>query len=156
MAAPTAQGRSIYADPALPSTSIYTLEPRPRAAAALVGVGALFVVIESFVLLVAGVFISTQDLGVYGGALVTAGILDAVVGVLMFGVSLLIYAEPHHHVANGLFAVILVFLSFLVGFGGFFIGGILALVGGLIAIFWTAPVLGVVAVAPRSNAPNPR
>ncbi len=156
MATPTAQGRSIYGDPTYGSQAVYVVEPRPVAAAALVGIGAFFVVIEAFVFLIVGAFLSSSDFAVYGGAFVTTGILDAIVGVLLFAVAILIHSEPHHHVANGLFAVILVFVSFLVGYGGFFIGGILALIGGILAIAWRPPALGIVAVGPRATTNPPR
>jgi hypothetical protein len=154
MATPTATGRSIYADPALQSTSVYVVEPRPRAASALIAIGAWFVLIEGLLLVLLGAFVSSSDYGGLGGTLVVAGAIDAFVGVLMFGVALLVYAEPHHHLANGLLALVLVALSFLFGFGGFIIGAILATIGAILAIAWSPPSAPVV-VAVRQMGPAP-
>jgi Family of unknown function (DUF6114) len=152
MATPSAQGRSIYADPSYPATATYILEPRPQGAAFLIGIGAMFVVLEGLFFLFVGTFAVGPTYGVLGGALISAGFADAIVGALLFGVALLTSAEPHHHVANGLLAIVLVVLSLLFGFGGFFIGAFLALVGALWAIFWTprgGPV--VVTVTPATS-----
>jgi hypothetical protein len=151
MATPTATGRSIYANPAYPPTTVYVVEPRPRAAAILIAIGAWFVLIEGLLLVVLGAFVASSNFGGVGGTLVTAGAIDAFVGVLMFGVALLVYAEPHHHVANGLLALVLVGLSFLFGFGGFILGAVLATVGAILAIAWSPP-RSPVAVAVRSTA----
>jgi hypothetical protein len=151
MATPTTTGRSIYSDPALQATSVYVIEPRPRAAAILVGIGAWFVLIEGLLFVVLGAFVASAQFGGLGGALVTAGFIDAFVGVCMFGVALLIFAEPHHHVANGLLAIVLVVLSFLFGFGGFVIGGILATVGAILAIAWSPPKASVLVSVQRPS-----
>jgi hypothetical protein len=156
MATPTVTGRSIYADPALQSTTVYVVEPRPRAAAILVGIGAWFVLIEGLLLVVLGAFVSSSDYAGLGGTLVVAGALDSFVGVLMFGVALLVYAEPHHHVANGLLTLVLVVLSFLFGFGGFIIGAILATVGAILAIAWSPPKAPVVVAVRQSSPPASR
>ncbi len=149
MATPTAQGTSIYSDRNYPAQAVVVVEPRPRLASTLVGVGAVFVLIEAFVFLIAGVFLSSSQFAGIAGALITGGIGDAIVGVLLFGVSLLINAEPHHHVANGLLALVLAVLSLFVGFGGFFIGFLLATIGAFAAIFWTAPAPTIVTVTRR-------
>ncbi len=152
MATPTATGRSIYSDPTLQPATVYAVEPRPRAAAVLISIGAWFVLIEGLLLVVLGAFVGSSDFDGLGGALVTAGAIDAIVGVLMFGVALLVYSEPHHHVANGLLALVLVVLSFLFGFGGFIIGAVLATIGAILAIAWSPPKPTVV-VAGRPARP---
>jgi len=132
------------------------VEPRPRAAAALIGIGAWFVLIEGLLLVILGAFVASSNFGGLGGGLVLAGVVDAFVGVLMFGVALLVYAEPHHHVANGLLALVLVVLSFLFGFGGFIIGAILVTVGAILAIAWSPPKPVVVAAVTRGGVPASR
>jgi Family of unknown function (DUF6114) len=155
MATPSAQGRSIYADPSYPTTATYVLAPRPQGAALLIGIGAMFVVLEGLFFLLVGALALGPNYGVLGGALISAGFADAIVGVLLFGVALLTSAEPHHHVANGLLAIVLVVLSLLFGFGGFYIGAFLAIIGALWAIFWT-PRGGPVVVTVTRAAPSQR
>ena len=93
-------------------------EARPRAAAYLVAAGGLFVFLEG---------------------LLTGNIVVLLAGFFLFVVAVLIHGEPHHHVANGMLALLLVFLSLVFGFGGFYIGAILAAAGGVMAIVWSPP-----------------
>lgn len=93
-------------------------EPKPRAAAYLVAVGGAFVFLE---------------------ALLTGVILTLLIGFFLFVVAALIHGEPHHHLANGILAVFLAFLSIVFGFGGFYFGAVLSAVGGVMAIVWSPP-----------------
>jgi hypothetical protein len=93
-------------------------EPRPRAAAYLTGAGGLFVFLEG---------------------LLTGNIVMLLIGFFLFVAAALIHGEPHHHLANGILTLLLVFLSLVFGFGGFYIGAILAAAGGVMAIVWSPP-----------------
>jgi hypothetical protein len=152
MATPSAQGRSIYSNPAYAPTPTYVIEPRPYGAALLIGFAAMLVVLEGLFFLLVGALALGPNYGVLDGSLISAGFADAIVGVLLFGVALLTNAEPHHHVANGLLAIVLVVLSLVFGFGGFFLGALLGTIGALWAIFWTprGPPL-VVTVTPAAS-----
>jgi hypothetical protein len=156
MATPTATGRSIYSDPSFQPTTVYAVEPRPRAAAALIGIGAWFVLIEGLLLVILGAFVASSSFDGLGGGLVIAGVIDAFVGVLMFGVALLVYSEPHHHLANGLLALVLVVLSFMFGFGGFVIGAIFVTLGAILAIVWSPPRAPLVVAVTRPGTPASR
>lgn len=105
-------------------------EARPRWAAYLVGAGGLFVFLEG---------------------LLTGDILELLIGFFLFVAAVLIRGEPHHHLANGILALLLVFLSLVFGFGGFYIGALLAAVGGIWAIVWSPPKPAVQSrLAPQS------
>jgi predicted membrane protein len=93
-------------------------EARPRVAAYLVVAGGLFVFLEG---------------------LLTGNIVVLLAGFFLFVVAFLIHGEPHHHTANGMLALLLVFLSLVFGLGGFYIGAILAAAGGVMAIVWSPP-----------------
>jgi len=113
------------------SGSAVLVEPRPRAAAYLVGAGGLFVFLEG---------------------LLTGNIAMLLIGFFLFVAAALIHGEPHHHVANGMLALLLVFLSLVFGFGGLYIGALLAAVGGVLAILWSPPKLvGPSRVAPQQG-----
>ena len=110
---------------ASPASRVYTpgsspalAESKPRAAAYLVAAGGMFVFFEG---------------------LLTGNIVVLLAGFFLFVAAFLIHGEPHHHVANGMVALLLVFLSLVFGFGGFYIGAILAGAGGVIAIVWSPP-----------------
>jgi hypothetical protein len=93
-------------------------EPKPRAAAYLVAAGGLFVFLEG---------------------LLTGNIAMLLIGFFLFVAAALVHGEPRHHVADGMLALLLVFLSLVFGFGGFYIGALLAAVGGILSIVWSPP-----------------
>ena len=102
-------------------------EEKPLAAPALIAVGGFLVLLE----------------GVLFGEIVIA-----IAGLLLLGWALLVRHEPHHHVANGITILLFVFLSFAYGSGGFFIGGILAAIGGILSLVWKPrPIVAPVSVA---------
>lgn len=119
-----------------PGSSIYSattsqVEPKPRAAAYLVAIGGAFVFVEG---------------------LLTGAMVVLLAGFFLFVVAALIHGEPHHHLANGVLALFLVFLSLVFGLGGFYIGALLAAVGGIMAIVWSPPKPIVPSVvAPQSS-----
>ena len=118
-----------------PRGSIYSVsppktEPRPRAASYLVIAGSLLVLVEALLLVEIGLLI---------------------VGLFLFIVGLLIFAEPHHHLANGILGILLALLSLLFGFGGFYLGAVLAGVGGALSIVWSPPKSPVLAMGRRSS-----
>jgi hypothetical protein len=112
-------------------------EPRPVAAAVLVAVGGLLVVVEGLLTVELGSALEAFTLGLLGGSYVVQGTIVAFIGVFLFGFAFLIHGEPHHHFANGIVVLLLVVLSLVVGYGGFYLGAFLAGIGGLLAVAWT-------------------
>lgn len=131
MSSTPSQGGNVSTPPGgyLSGGSPAAVEPRPRAAAYLVVAGGLFVFLEG---------------------LLTGNLVMLLVAFFLFVAAVLIHGEPHHHLANGMLALLLVFLSVVFGFGGFYIGALLAAVGGILAIVWSPPKL----VAPSKVAPQ--
>ena len=103
--------------PAPRTSQVPLAEQKPLAAAVLVAMGGFLIVLEG---------------------LLFGEIVLVVAGLFLFVMALLVRHEPHHHVANGITVLLLVFLSFIFGAGGFFFGGLLAGIGGVLAIVWTA------------------
>lgn len=93
-------------------------EPRPRAAAYLVGAGGIFIILEG---------------------LLSGNVLMLIVGFFLLVVAALVHGEPHHHLANGMLSLLLAFLSLVFGLGGFYVGALLAAAGGVMAIVWSPP-----------------
>jgi len=105
-------------------------EEKPLAAAVLVAMGGFFVVLEALL-----VVENTPSDTWY----------VAFTGLFLFVMALLVRHEPHHHVANGAMVLVVVFMSLFFGYGGFYVGALLAAAGGILAIAWaprpiTAPV----------------
>ena len=90
-------------------------ERKPLAAPALVAVGGFLILLEALF---------------YGEWILLFAAL------LLFVVALLVRHELHHHLANGITVLLLVFVSFAFGSGGFLLGGVLAGIGGVLAIAW--------------------
>jgi hypothetical protein len=90
-------------------------EEKPLAAPVLIAVGGFLVLAEG---------------------LLFGEIVIAIAGALLLGWALLVRHEPHHHVANGITILLFVFLSFAYGSGGFYLGGILAGIGGILSFIW--------------------
>lgn len=131
---------SIYADSYYRSGPLIIAEPRPFGPAVLVAVGGLLVILEGLITLIFGAILSSSGQGLLGSAGVLQGILVSIVGVLLFGTAYLIFGEPHHHVANGVLALLFVFLSLFFGFGGFYLGALFAGIGAIWAILWHPPL----------------
>jgi hypothetical protein len=122
----------------LPVRSSYRASPtplpeeKPLAAPVLVAIGGFLVVLEGLLIVES----STFDMWVV-----------LLAGLLLMGWALIVRHEPHHHVANGITILFFVLLTFVYGYGGFYLGGILAGVGGLLAIVWKPrPLTGPVRV----------
>jgi hypothetical protein len=113
------------------TVGVVRVEPRPRAAAWLVGIGSVLMVIEGFV---------------YG----ELGML--VLALVLYIFALLIWAEPHHHLGNGILVILLDVLSLVLGFGGFYVGAILVLVGGILAVLWSPPRVTIISVTSRPRS----
>lgn len=118
---------------AMPARPVYRSSPtrlaeeKPLAAPALIAVGGFLVLLEG---------------------LLFQEIIVAIAGLLLLGWALLVRHEPHHHVANGITILLFVFLSFAYGSGGFFLGGILAAIGGILSLVWNPrPLAAPVSVA---------
>ena len=134
----TGRTRSAYVASPLPD-----VEEKPLAAPILVAIGAILVILEGWITIEIGQQLEQYTFGFLGGDYVTSGTILAFVGLLMFGMAFLIRHEPHHHRANGYLVYILVFVSYLIGLGGFYIGGLLATAGASLAVAWKPkPVKG--------------
>lgn len=126
-----------------PTRSIYSVaRPQPHesgslGAAILIGIGAFFIFLEGVVEIAAGQSLSSASLGLIGSDITTIGVAMALLGLFLLLTALLVRAEPHHHVANGLLALVVAVFSVFVGFGGFYLGALLAFIGGVAAIVWS-------------------
>jgi Family of unknown function (DUF6114) len=122
---------------------------RPIAATVLTFLGGLFVILGGIVVAVLGTVLAV--LGHFSG-LFYIGLLD---GLLLIVVAILMAAAPRGHVAWGVLAVVLSVVSLVVALGGFVIGFLLSLIGGILAIAWRPSKDPVVIVEARVVPPPP-
>lgn len=122
---------------------------RPIAAAVLTFLGGLFVILGGIAIAVIGTVLAV--LGHYSGFFFL-GLVD---GLLLCAVAILMLVAPRGHSAWGVLAIVLAGVSLLVALGGFVVGFLLALIGGLVAIAWRPARADVVTVEARVVPPPP-
>jgi hypothetical protein len=77
----------------------------------------------------------TSILGAAAEALTISGAIGVVFGIIIVALSLMLSSKPNKHAALGAVILILSIISILDG-GGFIIGLVLGLIGGILAIIW--------------------
>ena len=112
---------------------------RPTGAILLSFLGGLLVLVSGISTLIIGSFMSSisliPGLGV-GALIVAAGIWGIVCGLAMLSGSYLLQTRPRSaHTLWGILIFVFALTSYFGG-GGFFIGGILGIAGGLLAVRW--------------------
>ncbi len=136
-------GRSVF----LSAHASYGTMPRPVAAGVLTIVGGFFIILGGLVFALLGAFFAL--LGFVSGVF----LLGLLVGFLTIIVGLLMVAVPSGHTVWGTLAVLLALVSIPVAFGGLFVGFVLTLIGGLLALRWKRPVDRVITVEGRVVPP---
>jgi len=129
---------------------------RPAAAFALGLVGGLLILIEGIFLFVLGSIVGSAGYTALGGLAVNVGILGGIAGVLILLLSIAVFARPDDHVGLGILILVASVLAILVG-GGFYIGSIFGVIGGVMAIRFqeASPRLRYVTGAAGPAAPIP-
>ena len=131
MGAPMPPGFA-YPAPAPPMGPPTPLE-KPTAAFVLSLLAGAIIVLWGIAITGVAFALDRSGLGFAGSDAVTIGVIEAVSGLLIVLLAILIYLEPQHHVLLG--ALILVFsIVSLVGLGGLLFGFILGLIGGSLGI----------------------
>ncbi len=124
---------------------------RPIAAGALTILGGLFIIAGGLVLAFIGGILAAF-LGPFSGLF----LLGLAVGFLTFVLGILLILLPFAHTVFGIVVVVLAFVSLPFAFGGFVLGFVLALVGGILAIAWSPPPRSpIVTVESRVVSPPP-
>jgi hypothetical protein len=120
---------------------------KPTAAFILSLIGAVLIIINAFIIAVfttvAGAILSTVGrtlgafLGRLGGLIFLIGIVGVVIGIIILVGAFMINSEDKTRVTTGSIIVIVFSVtSFLIG-GGFIIGSILCIVGGVLGLAWS-------------------
>jgi hypothetical protein len=114
--------------------------PRPVAAGVLTIVGGFFIFGGGVFFALVGTVLAL--FGFFSGIF----LLGLLVGVLTVIAGLLMLAVPAGHTVWGALAVILALASLPVALGGFLIGFVLTLIGGILAVTWRRPPERVITV----------
>ncbi len=119
----------------------------PRGAHLLSLIGGILILIDAIVVLIAfavlGTALASFGLGAFGAIIIALAGIGVVFALLIIFGALRIKSQPTSAHTWGIVIILLALISFLGG-GGFYIGSILALIGGILAVVWkpTAPTPG--------------
>ncbi|MHB8351105.1 MAG: zinc-ribbon domain-containing protein [Thermoplasmata archaeon] len=107
---------------------------RPTASMVLAIVGGVFIIALAILEVNVGAQDAQLTLGYSGGTYIISGLLGIVFGILVLVFGILVYLQPQHHVVYGVLILVFSVFSLVSLFGGFFIGFVLGLIGGILAI----------------------
>ncbi len=114
---------------------------KPTGAFVLGLVAGIFFLLNAIALYVLGAFMAALLGAMVGGPTAAMDMMNALIGLMfaatfaVFGGSVLLLVKPEQHKLWGI--LVLVFsLVAIVGGGGFFLGTILGLIGGILALVW--------------------
>ena len=110
----------------------------PIAAVLLVGFATLLVFLDGVALLFAGNVLNSVGAGELGFEVGTLGAFALLWSLVLVTVTVQLYRSPDHHVGLGIAAIAVSVVALTSG-GGFFLGTILGVIGGILAILWQDP-----------------
>jgi hypothetical protein len=115
---------------------------RPTAAMVLSIIGGVFILLGGLFEIGLASYLASLTLGAAGGFLAIFGLVGVVLGVLIIIFGVLVHMHPETHMTFGILILVLSIVSLASFAGGFVIGFVLALVGGILAMTWKpTPVL---------------
>jgi hypothetical protein len=106
------------------------VEEKPTAAFVLSLLGGIFILIVGLILSAIGAALTVP----FGGFGAVLGIFGVVCGILTIVGGVMMYSKPEQHMTWGVIVLIFSILSWFGAIGGFFIGFILALIGGILGM----------------------
>jgi len=118
------------------------LSEKPTAAFVVSLIAGIFILLGAIVMMALSSMLGGLALGVGAGAaagiVLIYGAVGLVFAILVLVGAVMLWMKPKSHVAAGV--IILLFSLFsIISTGGFFIGLILGIVGGILAIVWKPP-----------------
>jgi hypothetical protein len=134
-------------------------ETYPRTAYLLSLIGGILLLIFSLiyvaVLLVLASLFAAVGFGLGAGIAVGLAVVALLFGVIVLVLAIRLKTSPGSVKTTGILIIVFSVISF-VGGGGFYIGAILALIGGILAVIWHPPAPAQQAWGqPPMAAPNP-
>ncbi len=123
-------------------------EEKPTIAILLSIIGGILILILGIIILAVGAAFMAFMVPVWLSSLVSGiGIWGIICGLVVLVASYLCYVKPEPYTIWGILILVFSILSFIEG-GGFFIGAILGIIGGIWILMWKPP-------APVAKAPTP-
>jgi hypothetical protein len=126
---------SIWAPPP-DSDELNAPEQKPTAAAVLSIIGGVFILLGGIAEIAVGSYVSSLSYVTGGGAIIGLGLLGVIMGLLILILGILLLSNPDSNVTYGVLIIVFSLISLLSFLGGFVIGFLLALIGGILALTW--------------------
>ncbi len=123
----------------------------PSIAVILSIIGGILILISGLVLFGVGIAGAPVVPGVGVSVLLGAGVWGIICGIIVIVAGYMVSSRPMSHSAYGIIVLIFSILSFAES-GGYIIGGVLGIIGGLWAIFWK-PKMAATPVITRTETP---
>lgn len=115
--------------------STHASQPQKPTASMVLGIiGGVFIIAAGVLEIIVGTEDSSLTFGIVGGTYIASGLLGLIVGILVLVFGILVYIQPQHHVVYGVLILVFSIISLVSFAGGFFIGFLLGLIGGILAI----------------------
>jgi hypothetical protein len=109
----------------------------PTAGMVLAIIGGIFIVLGSLFELAVGAAISSVSFGYAGGIVELLGLIGLALGVLVIFLGVLMHQVTEYHTVAGVLIIVFAVVSLVTSsFGGFVLGFILALIGGILGLTW--------------------
>jgi hypothetical protein len=105
---------------------------RPTAAFILSLIGGIIILLSGLAVATIGAAVTFFLAGIVG----IFGLIGAVWGILIIVFAVMLNSNPRSHTTYGALILVFSLLSWFGSFGGFFIGFLLALIGGILALVW--------------------
>jgi hypothetical protein len=137
------------------SGSEMTEQRRPLGAFVISAFGGFLIVAEGLVVIFLANLISALGASSAGTTFAWTGALVVLLGLVVFFLAVGVLTSPEYHRGLGIALIVFSLLSFLVG-GGFFLGAVLGVIGGMGAYLWkeTLPFPRPGTPARRSDFPH--
>ena len=98
-------------------------------------IGGIFVLLGGISVIVLGTIFAMFTFGI-GFLGFMAGIIGMIWGILIIIIAIQLKKDPSNHMTYGILLILFSILSFIGAIGGFFVGFILTLIGGILAIIY--------------------
>ncbi len=128
---------------------------KPTAAFVLALIGGIIIILWGGLLVALGAVFTTTAYGYVVESIFTGASIELITGFLIVGLGIALYVSPYHHVAFGII-ILIASVGSLAGGGGLFLGFILGLIGGILAIVHKPQITVVLGPPPGYYPPmNP-
>jgi Family of unknown function (DUF6114)/zinc-ribbon domain len=125
-------------------------------------IGGVFILLGGLLGVAIGSALGILTFGLAGATVTLLGAVGVVIGLLTIVFAVLLSMHPANHTMYGALIVVFAIISWITAFGGFFIGFLLALIGGILAltfkptvpVVWQQPVQRVCPKCGRVVDPN--